>query len=148
MTKKQLVIVWAVFLLILSGCATTLYRHSPIYLSTDESTTGIVVKFSRNMGQTGVIGHLIKVDNADEVRVEAVSELTIFLTPGTHKLRIVSISSLAKSVWYSVSRNRDQLFYFGKPVEEEIVLNENEIKTIKFTPPFIGTLRGKLQVFN
>ena len=134
--------------LLLTGCAATLHSHAPVYYLTDQTTTGIIVRFSRNMGQTGVIGHLIKVDDGEEIRVEAISELPIYLSPGPHKLRIVSISSLAKSVWYPAHHKKDRLFYFGKPVEEEIYLQENETKAIKFTAPFIGTVKGKLEIIN
>lgn len=149
MHKKALLIMIATIGgLLLNGCATTYSQRDPVYLSTNESNTGIIIKFSRNMGQAGVIGHVIKIDDNDEIQVEPVSELKVFLTPGTHKLRIISISSLQKSTWYPYPRSgkNDRLFYFGKPVEEGISLNMNEIKTLKFTAPFIGTVRGKLEV--
>lgn len=144
--KNLLIIILLSFLV--NGCATTLSKYRPVYLSTNETTTGIVMKFSRNMGQTGVIGHLIKIDDKNEIQVDAVSELTIYLNPGPHKLGIVSISSLSKSVWYPVPVGGDDLFYFGKPIEETIVLKENEIKVMKFTAPFIGTTRGKIEIVN
>lgn len=137
-------------LLLLNGCATTYSQRKPIYLSTNETDTGVIIRFSRNMGQTGIIGHIIKIDDNDEIQVEPISELRVFLTPGIHKVRIISISSLQKSTWspYPRSGKNDRLFYFGKPVEEEISLNKNEIKTLKFTAPFIGAVRGKLETIN
>jgi len=150
MNKFRLIIAVVMVVLLLSGCVTTYSQHDPVYLATNESDTGIIIKFSRNMGQAGVIGHEIKIDDNDEIQVEPVSELRVFLTPGTHKLRIISISSLQKSTWYPYPRSEktDRLFYFGKPVEEEISLNKNEIKTLKFTAPFIGTVSGKLEAIN
>jgi hypothetical protein len=58
--------------LLLNGCATTYSQRDPVYLLTNESNTGVIIKFSRNMGQTGVIGHVIKIDDNDEIQVEPV----------------------------------------------------------------------------
>ena len=140
-------VIWLLVLAIaVSGCATRLSYYSPVYLSTDKTTTAILIKFTVNIWQSGVTGHWVSIDDGEDIQVDAISELPVYLNPGTHKLRFVSFSSLYSSLWDKIPK--DKRFIFGKPIEEEIYLKENEVKVIKYTAPFLSTMKGKIEIIN
>lgn len=133
-------------ILCLSACATTVPSHAPVYFNSMGNETGIILECTKNLGQEGVVGHLITIDNEEPVHVDPISQIPIYLSPGAHKIKIISVGSLAKSTYhpYSVPPSRDKIYEFGKPSFLNITLGDNEIKRIYYKAPFLIMQSGRL----
>ena len=131
--------------MILIGCASTFQIHDPVYFTTSLIPASVLVECATNLGQSGVIGHLITIDNRKPIQVEALSKIQIYLEPGAHFIQVVSMASLGKSVYSTYGmRNEDKTYQFGKTASIYVDLVPGGSKILRYKAPFLINQSGKL----
>ncbi|MBF0478415.1 MAG: hypothetical protein HQL26_02930 [Candidatus Omnitrophica bacterium] len=134
--------------LFLMGCAPTARLYEPMSLNTTSQDTGFKFECVRFLGQTEVVGHIIKVDD-QEFPVDAMATLRVFVNPGYHTVRI---SSTAEKIKKQDDFGEEQkistrsYYVYGNPVEFKIYLKGGDFKTVDYKSPFWSNMAGHMEI--
>ena len=136
-TKMKKLLLIFICLTTICSCAPAVVIHKPVYYDS-EGNTGVIVNCKAHHGQI-TPAYVIKVDDWEDIMVEGNrTEITIYLWPGTHILRISSLSALSKC-------EGGRRCLFGKPAEREFNLYQNEFKEVVYTSPFSLFQKGSIE---
>ena len=141
--KKLIYLV--VLIMMFCGCATVYHLHDTVFYGTKETSTGVTTHCIGNMNVPSIIGHEITIDDKKTIELQTNSEITILLTPGSHKLKFVTKKrKVSFPVWWL--KPKKKIESWGKLIEKEIILNKNEIVNVKFKAAWCKFCEGKLEI--